>query len=90
MDDFVVYGELTASIIDDQYTNAATTVGKGVVESRPKPTLIDDRKTLLYITGLGHGNNAAVVANVQDAVLLEDGAKHVLNDDRGRRIGDKA
>lgn len=90
MDDLVVHGKLTASIIDDQYTNTATAVGEGLVESRPKSTLINDRKTLLHIASLGHGNNAAIIANVKDAVLLENGTEHVLDDDRGGRIGDKA
>ena len=81
MDDLVVHGELTPSIIDDQYTNTATAVGEGVIESRPQSTLINDWKTLLHIASLGHGNNTAVVANVENAVLLENGAEHVLDDD---------
>ena len=74
MDDLVVHGELTSSIIDDQYTNAAAAIGEGVIESRPQSTLINDWKTLLHIASLGHGNNAAVIANVKDTVLLENGA----------------
>lgn len=45
---------------------------------------------MLHIASLGHGNHAAVIADVQDAVLLENGAEHVLDDNRGGRIGDKA
>ena len=45
---------------------------------------------MLHIASLGHGNNAAVIANVEDAILLENRAEHVLDDDRGGRIGDKA
>lgn len=33
MNDLVVHCELTTSIIDDQYTNASTAIGKGVVQS---------------------------------------------------------
>ncbi len=45
---------------------------------------------MLHIASLGHGNNATIIADVEDAVLLENRAKHVLDDDRGGRIGDKA
>ena len=44
---------------------------------------------MLHIASLGHGNNATVIADVEDTVLLENRAKHVLDDDRGGRIGDK-
>ena len=81
MDDLVIHSEFTTSIIDDQHTDTATAIGKGFIESRPQSTLINDRQTLLHIASLGHGNNAAVIANVKDAVLLENGAEHVLHDD---------
>jgi len=90
MNDFVVYNKLTASIIDDQDTDTATAVGKRVVQSRPQSTLINDWKTLLDIASLSHGNNTAIIAHIKDTVLLEDGAEHVLDDDRWRRIGNKA
>lgn len=44
---------------------------------------------MLDITGLGHGDDAAVITNVEDAILLEDGAKHVLDNDRGRWVADE-
>lgn len=52
--------------------------------------MIDDRQALLNVARLGHGNNAAIFANVEDTVGLEDGTKHILDDDRGCGIRDKA
>ena len=45
---------------------------------------------MLDISSLSHGDNTAIIADIEDTVLLEDGTEHVLNDDRGRRVGDKA
>jgi len=45
---------------------------------------------MLDVTRLSHGYNVAVVVDVENAVLLEDRAKHVLHDDRGRRVRDEA
>ena len=52
-------------------------------------SLVNDRESLLDVTSLGHTNKAAVVAHVEDAVLLEDGAEHALHNDRGLRIADE-
>ena len=90
MDDLVVNGQLTSSIVDDQNTNAATAIGERLVESRPQSILVDDRKTLLDIASLGHGDNAAIVTDIEDTVGLEHRAEHVLDDDRRRRVGDEA
>lgn len=81
MDDFVVHCKLTASVVDDQYPHAPTTIGEGLVESRPQSALVNDGKSLLDIAGLGHCDNTTIVADIKDTVLLEDGAEHVLNDD---------
>lgn len=81
MDDLVVHSKFTASIIDDQYTDTATAVGEGFIESRPQSTLVNNWKALLHIASLGHGNNATIIANVKDSVLLENGAEHVLHND---------
>ena len=89
MDDFVVHCELTASVVDNQYPHAPAAVGEGLVESRPQSTLVNDGKTLFDVASLGHSDDTAVVTDIKDAVLLEDGAQHVLNDDRRRRVRHK-
>ena len=52
--------------------------------------MVNDRETLLDISSLCHGDDAAIIADVKDTVLLEDGTKHVLDDDGGSGIGDEA
>lgn len=90
MNDLVVNSQLTAAIVDDEDTDASAAIGKGFVQSSPQSTLVNNGKTLLDITSLGHGNNAAVVTAVEDTVLLEHRAGHVLDDDRGSRVGNEA
>jgi len=84
MDDLVVNSQLIPTIVDDKNTNAASAIGKRLIQPRPQTTLIEDRQTLLDITSLGHGDNTAIVTNVEDTVLLEDWAEHILDND-GRR-----
>lgn len=81
MDDLVVNSELTAAVIDNQDANTTTPIRKRIVESRPESSLIDDRKTLLDVSRLGHGDNTSIVTNVKHTILLENRAKHVLDDD---------
>ena len=45
---------------------------------------------MLDVSGLGHGDNTAVIADIEYTVLLEDGTEHVLDNDRGRRVGHEA
>ena len=45
---------------------------------------------MLDIARLSHGDNAAIIADIEDTVLLEDWAEHVLDNDRGRGVRDKA
>ena len=90
MDDLVVDSKFTTAVVDDQDANASTTIGKGVVESRPQATLVNDRETLLDIASLSHGHNSSVVADVKHTVLLEHRTEHVLDNDRRRRVGDEA
>lgn len=90
MNDLVIHSKLAASVVDDQYANTATAIGKGVVESRPQPALINDRETLLDIARLSHSNHAAIIADIKHTVLLEDWTQHVLNNDGWRGVGDEA
>lgn len=45
---------------------------------------------MLDVAGLGHGNHAAIIADVEDAVLLEDRTQHVLHEDGRTRVADEA
>lgn len=79
MDDLVVDGELTALIADDKHADTATAVVERVLKAVEQVALVKDRKALLDITSLGHGDNAAVITDVENAVLLEDRTDHVLD-----------
>jgi hypothetical protein len=90
VDDLEVDDELTATVVDDEGTDGATAVSKGIADTLEQTTLGDDRETLLDVTGLGHGNEAVVVTEVQDAVGLVDRAEHGLDDNGGGGVGDEA
>jgi len=90
MDDLVVNGQLETIIVDDEDADAATAVVEGLGKTGREPALVKDGKTLLDIASLGHGNDAAILADVEHAILLEDRAKHVLDNDGRGRVGDEA
>lgn len=86
MDNLVVDSKLAALIANDKDANAATAVAEGVGETVEQAALIKDGKALLDIASLGHGNHTTVVTDIQDAVLLEHRADHVLDDDGWARV----
>lgn len=89
MDDLVVDSHLHTIVVDDEDADGATAVVEGLGEAGSKTALVKDGKTLLDVTSLGHGNNTAVFTDVKNAVLLEDRAEHVLNNDRRGGVGDE-
>lgn len=90
MDDLEVNNQLTATIVDDERTDTAAAFGEGIADPLEEVALGDDGETLLDITGLGHGDDLAIVTEVQDAVGLVDGTQHGLDNNRGRRVGYEA
>lgn len=90
VDDLVVDDELAATVVDDEGTDGATALGKGIGDAVEEVALVDDTETLLNVTGLGHGDDAVVVTHVEDTVGLVDGAEHALDDDRWGWVGDEA
>jgi len=90
VDDLVVDSHLDTIVSDDEDADAATAVVERLGKALEEVALVEDGKTLLDITSLSHGNNTVILANVQDTVLLEDRAEHVLDDDRGGWVGDEA
>jgi hypothetical protein len=89
VDDLVVNSHFTAIVIDDEDADAATTVVEAVGEAAEQAALVKDGKALLDIAGLGHGDNVTVITDVKDAVLLEDRAEHVLDNDRRAGVADE-
>ena len=90
VDDLVVDDELAATVVDDEGTDGTTAVSEGIADALEEVALGDDGETLLDIAGLGHGDETVVITEVQDAVGLEDGAEHGLDNHGGRGIGDEA
>lgn len=90
MDDLVVDDELAATVVDDEGTDGTTAVSEGIADALEEVALGDDGETLLDIARLGHGDETVVITEVQDAVGLEDGAEHGLDNHGGRGIGDEA
>lgn len=90
MHDLVVDSHLHALIVDDENADAAPAIVERVSQALEEVALVKDREALLDIASLGHGNDAAILADVENTVLLEDRTKHVLDDDRRRRVGDEA
>jgi len=88
MDDLHLNSELTAAIVENQDTNAAATRLESLLETRPEVGLVNDRQTLLNITGLGHGSDKAI-RHVQDTVLLEDRSEHGLDNNTGSGVGNE-
>lgn len=89
VNDLVVDSELAAAIVDDENPDTATAVGKRILETAEEVALVEDGQALLDVASLSHGNNTAVVTDVEDAVLLEDRAEHVLHHDARAGVGDE-
>jgi hypothetical protein len=90
VDDLEVDDELTATVVDDEGTDGATAVGEGITDALEQVALGDDGQALLDITGLGHGDELAVITEIEDAVGLVDRAEHGLNHHGGGGVGDEA
>jgi hypothetical protein len=90
MDNLKVNSKLNTIVVDDEDANAATTIVEGLGKTLEETALVKDGKTLLDIAGLGHGDNATVLTDVENTVLLEDRTKHVLDNDGRGRVGDEA
>lgn len=90
VDDLVVDDELAATVVDDEGTDGAVAVVERALDLAKEAVVVDDRQALLDVAGLGHADEQAVVADVEDAVLLEDGAEHALHVDGRLRVGVEA
>lgn len=90
VDDLVVDDELTATVVDDESTDGTAAVSESTADALEEVALGNDIETLLDITALGHGDETVVITEVQDAVGLEDGTEHGLDNHGGRGVGDEA
>lgn len=88
VNDLAVDGKLAAVVGDDKDADRATAGGESAGEALPEAALVDDGKAGLDLARLGHGDDVTIL-KVEDAVLLEDGPEHGLDDDAGGRVGDE-
>jgi hypothetical protein len=88
VDDLVVDSELLSVVGDDEDTDGSGSTSEGLLEARPEVALVNDLKTLLNLTGLGHGNKLSVIADVDETVLLEDRSEKGVEDDGRRGVRD--
>jgi len=73
---------------NDQNANRSRAMTEGLLQLRPEIALINNLETLFDFPSLGHGNEPAIVTDVNQTVLLEDRAEEGMEDHRGRRVGD--
>lgn len=90
MDDLVIDSHLLTIVIDDKNADAATAIVERLCQAGEETALVKDRKTLLDIASLGHGNDSTVLTDIKNTVLLEDRAEHILDNDGWCRVGDEA
>jgi len=90
VNNLVVHGELLAVVTDDQNAHGARATAECLLQARPEVALVNDAQTLLDLAGLGHGDELTVIANVDEAVLLENGAEQAVKNDRRARVRDHA
>lgn len=82
MDDLVVNDELSATVVDDESAHAATAVIEGTADLGVETTLVNNGQALLDIAGFSHADDGTIISEIEDSVLLENGSKHALDDDR--------
>jgi hypothetical protein len=89
VNDLVIDSHLLTFVRDDEDADATTAIVEGLCEAVEEAALVEDGEALLDITSLGHSDNTAILADVKNAVLLEDRAEHVLDNDGWGRVGDE-
>lgn len=75
VNNLVINSQFLSMVRDDQDANRSGTVTESLLQLAPEMALVDNLETLLDLTGLGHGDELAIVTDVDEAVLLEDGTQ---------------
>lgn len=69
--DFVVDRQLASLVVENQHPNTTAAISECVLDLGQQAALVQNRKALLHISSLSHGDDAAVIPDVKNAVLLE-------------------
>jgi len=75
VDNLVVNSQFLSVIRDDQDANRSRAMAESLLQLAPEMALVNNLETLLDLTGLGHSDELAIVANVDEAILLKDRAE---------------
>lgn len=87
MNSLVIHCELSALIGNNQYTNRARSTTKGLLQTRPEMSLINNLESLLDFPSLRHCNELAVLSDINEPVLFENRAKKGVKDNGRRGMG---
>jgi len=82
MGNLVVDGELLAVVGNDEDTDGSGSTAESLLELGEEVALVDNLEALLDLTRLSHGDELAVITDVDETVLLEDWAEEGVEDDR--------
>lgn len=88
MDNLVVDSQLLTVVRDDQDANGTGSVAESLLQAAPEVSLVNNLQALLDLASLGHGNELSVIADVDEAVLLEDGSEKGVENNRRRWVRD--
>lgn len=75
VNNLVVNSQLLSVVRDDQDANRSRAMAESLLQLAPEMALVNNLETLLDLTGLGHSDELAIVANVDEAILLKDRAE---------------
>jgi len=88
VDDLVVNGQLLSLVSEDQNPDGTRALAERLPDLVVEVALVNDLQSLLDLTILGHGDELAVVTDVDEPVLLEDRSQKGVEDNGWRRMGD--
>jgi hypothetical protein len=88
MHNLVVNSQLLSVVSDDQDADRSTSLSESFSEFVVKVSLVDNLEALLDLTRLSHGDELTVIADIDEAVLLEDRSEEGVEDNRRRWMRD--
>jgi len=87
VDDLVVNSQLLSVVSKDQNPDGTRALAERLPKLVEKVALVNDLQSLLDLTRLGHGDELAVVTDVDEPVLLEDRSQKGVEDNGWRWVG---
>jgi len=88
VDDLVVNSQLLSLVSKDQNPDGTRALPERLPDLVVEVALVNDLQSLLDLTILGHGDELAVVTDVDEPVLLEDRSQKGVEDNGWRWVGD--